>query len=127
MRTCRVCEEDKPLDQFPPAGSGKYKGKYRRRICNKCYYRVNTRPNQKRIRRWLVDLKKTLACTKCGIDDYRVLEFHHRPGTEKLFNIGDKGNQGWGKDTILKEIEKCDVLCANCHRIESYKNYDNGE
>jgi hypothetical protein len=64
--------------------------------------------------------KKTCFCSKCGNDDYRVLEFHHIQ--EKEFNIGDSINRGFSKEKILLEIKKCEILCANCHRIETYES-----
>jgi len=55
-------------------------------------------------------------CIKCGYKKYpEVLEFHHRNPAKKDFNISKKGHcRSW--DRISKEIEKCDLLCANCHR-----------
>lgn len=66
-------------------------------------------------------------CTKCGYCKYiEVLEFHHRNPIQKEFNISFKGHsRSW--ERVKKEIEKCDLLCANCHReshVES-KNFGN--
>lgn len=61
----------------------------------------------------------------CGLDDFRVLDFHHRNPLEKSFEISTKATGGWGIKTLLKEIEKCDVLCANCHRIHTYEERNN--
>jgi hypothetical protein len=52
-------------------------------------------------------------CTDCGESDPVVLEFDHL--RDKSFSIGAKlATYAW--DDILEEIEKCDVVCANCHR-----------
>ena len=55
-------------------------------------------------------------CMKCGYNKYlEVLEFHHREPTQKEFSISRKGHcRSW--ERINKEIQKCDLLCANCHR-----------
>ena len=55
----------------------------------------------------------THPCTDCGETDAVVLEFDHL--ADKLFNIGQVlPYRNW--QTILDEIEKCEVVCANCHR-----------
>jgi len=55
-------------------------------------------------------------CIKCGYNKYpEVLEFHHRDPAQKEFNISKEGYcMSWEK--TYKEIQKCDLLCANCHR-----------
>jgi endogenous inhibitor of DNA gyrase (YacG/DUF329 family) len=55
-------------------------------------------------------------CIKCGYDKYsEVLEFHHRDPSQKEFGIGHKGiTRSW--ENLKKELDKCDLYCANCHR-----------
>jgi len=55
-------------------------------------------------------------CAKCGYKKYpEVLEFHHRDPSQKDFNVSKKGlTRSWERTKM--EIEKCDLLCANCHR-----------
>lgn len=60
-------------------------------------------------------IKSERGCQQCGIKDSRVLDFHHRDPSEKVECLGRSVVRSY--ETILKEIEKCDVLCANCHRI----------
>ena len=57
-------------------------------------------------------------CTDCGETDPVVLEFDHL--RDKVFNIG-KGlvNRSW--ESVLAEIEKCEIVCANCHRHRTYR------
>ena len=58
---------------------------------------------------------KSVGCMDCPETDPIVLEFHHRNPDEKLFTIGRAtGTESVPK--LLAEIEKCDVVCANCHR-----------
>lgn len=78
--------------------------------------------NRKRIKEWLKEFKSTLKCIKCGENHPSCLDFHHRDSEEKEGDIsGIVGRKGWGIEKILKEIEKCDVLCANCHRKLHYE------
>jgi hypothetical protein len=55
-------------------------------------------------------------CVRCGYDRCAdALEFHHRDSSEKDFGISHRGyTRSW--DKIREEIEKCELLCANCHR-----------
>lgn len=55
-------------------------------------------------------------CVDCGEPDPVVLEFDHRPGTKKCFNLADAVRRRRCASSILAEIAKCDVRCANCHR-----------
>lgn len=80
--------------------------------------RLLLRQKQKRIERriWWEKLKNSLACKRCGMADSRCLEFHHRDPATKLFNVS-KAAIACSMKVIMAEVEKCDVLCANCHRI----------
>ncbi len=49
----------------------------------------------------------------------RIYDFHHRDPTEKDLNVGQCRSFCW--NSIVKELDKCDLLCANCHRIRHYK------
>jgi ribosomal protein S26 len=60
-------------------------------------------------------------CVDCGIKDIRVLECHHRDPKEKSFNISH--GRTHSKENFLKELNKCDVICSNCHRIRHYGTF----
>lgn len=55
-------------------------------------------------------------CQSCGYYRYQgALELHHLNKDEKEFGIGDKGyTRSWQK--VKLELDKCILLCANCHR-----------
>ena len=75
---------------------------------------------RKMIRTWFVtEILPGLKC-KCGEDHWACLEFHHRNPEEKEYTISYLCHSSLGKKRILKEIEKCDVMCANCHRKYHY-------
>jgi len=68
-------------------------------------------------------IKGERGCTDCGNDDFRVLDFDHRDRDTKSFGIADvmpKGYSGTWRTRVLAEIEKCDVRCANCHRVKTW-------
>lgn len=70
---------------------------------------------------WWNDFKSTLKCKNCGENHAACLEFHHRVPGEKELKISHYSKSGWfSRQKLLREIEKCDVLCANCHRKEHY-------
>jgi hypothetical protein len=47
------------------------------------------------------------------------MDFDHRPDEAKLFTISH-GKGQYGEEKILAEIAKCDVVCANCHRLRTF-------
>lgn len=63
---------------------------------------------------------KDVPCADCGGRfPHYAMDFDHKD-EEKLFKIASRvNNVSW--ESILTEIAKCDVVCANCHRIRSYK------
>lgn len=64
---------------------------------------------------WINDLKLRKGCKKCGFKKWpECLDFDHRNPQEKTFNISQKLRLS--RKTLLKEIKKCRILCANCHR-----------
>ncbi len=89
-------------------------------------YKVNGEKIRERInRRRMVHqtridgYKVNTGCKHCGERDLVVLDFHHRDKSTKEFDVGNKRSASW--ETIQSEIDKCDVLCANCHAIEEYR------
>ena len=90
--SCEICERAVPS---------------RRKCCNSCRTKI------RRIR----TKKAAVAmlggkCVRCPEDDFVVLEFHHL--RDKDFALGGVANKSW--DVVKKELEKCELLCANCHR-----------
>lgn len=71
----------------------------------------------------LIEYLASHPCIDCNQIDARVLEFDHVQG-EKLGNISRMIGLGYSWPTIQAEIAKCEVRCANCHRI---KTHDRGK
>jgi len=61
-------------------------------------------------------------CEECGEDRHKCLQFHHPEKEEKTKNISEMVNDGFSLERIVEEIEKCEVLCANCHTIHHIEN-----
>lgn len=69
--------------------------------------------------RWFNRLKN-VPCFDCGYKYPRcVMEFDHTRGVKKYNITGMAG--GYKRETIQKEIDKCDVVCANCHNIRTHR------
>lgn len=62
-------------------------------------------------------------CVDCGNDDPRVLEFDHREPDDKRASVAMMTRKGAAWATVLEEMAKCDVRCANCHRIRTYEQF----
>jgi hypothetical protein len=71
---------------------------------------------REKLREWLTELKSTLQCKECGENRIPCLDFHHRNPKEKEISIPFAIHSGWAIKKIQEEIDKCDILCANCHR-----------
>lgn len=72
-------------------------------------------------RRALIDrIKLESGCVRCGFKAHAAaLDFNHARGV-KVFNVSQDPKVALYR--LLEEIAKCDVLCANCHRIHTYEN-----
>lgn len=64
------------------------------------------------------------SCVTCGNKDIRVLDFDHINKNAKSFGIARALNDGISWENILAEINKCQILCANCHRIRTSKQFN---
>jgi excinuclease UvrABC ATPase subunit len=63
---------------------------------------------------------KEHPCVDCGNTDLRVLDFDHVRG-KKLGSISHGVKNSWPIEKLLAEINKCEVRCANCHRIVTHE------
>lgn len=76
------------------------------------------RTQRRELKREFVSLKGG-KCQRCGWTpgpgEEVALDFHHRDPAEKLFSIAPSATRSL--ESLTRELEKCDMLCANCHRI----------
>src|SRR5579859_3626868 len=62
------------------------------------------------------EIKIASGCIDCGYRDHpAALDFDHLPGCVKVSGISIMVTDGRSRETILAEIDKCEVRCANCH------------
>jgi hypothetical protein len=80
---------------------------------------------RKSLRDLINEQKQGKACVRCGITDPRVLDFHHRDPEQKLSSLSDLWKRNPGKQAVIDEIAKCELLCANCHRILHWEEREN--
>jgi len=121
LKTCKSCNQSFPESKFKfRSGKGRQAGQ-RHSMCNRCLYVKYTRPSMERKLKMIHEYQLKMGCADCGYKKHpAALEFDHLPGTEKLFNIGEEiGNRS--VESIWSEIEKCEVVCANCHAIRTAK------
>lgn len=89
---------------------------------NKEYYIKKSSEYNNKTKDIFEEYKKKQVCEKCGDNRWYILEFHHKDPKQKESTISSM-RRGHTLKSIMKEIEKCSILCANCHREEHY----NGE
>lgn len=89
---------------------------------NKDNHKANVRRNAERYKEQFVSLvneHKAKGCTDCGnVYPPYVMDFDHLEDTDKVSNIA--WMSGWSMEKIKTEIAKCEVVCANCHRIRTH-------
>lgn len=85
---------------------------------NKQKIREINRKRQLEGMQFLNEYKEKHGCAVCGETNPIILEFHHKNPAEKKYNVTQYYLHSRG--AMLKEIAKCDVLCANHHRIADF-------
>lgn len=74
-------------------------------------------------RQWIDAVKEATPCTDCANFFPAVcMDFDHLPGFKKKLGIAQMVQTGYSRELILEEITKCDLVCANCHRIRTWKS-----
>lgn len=88
---------------------------------NKTYYRDKTRKAERRSKHIIDAIKANTPCCDCGnYYDPICIDFDHTEPIKKAFGIsGASKVLGYSIIKILLEIEKCDIVCANCHRLRT--------
>jgi hypothetical protein len=134
MKKCATCGELKDETEF----NWRWKSlEIKHPTCRECHkaYRKNWYENNKethlgnvygrkqkviqKARGFVWKYLTTHPCVECGENDPVVLEFDHL--YEKDKDISVMAGQGYSIEAIKKEILKCQVLCANCHRRKTSK------
>ena len=134
-KVCGSCKKELPanLEFFATRKrNGKTEFQWQCRNCQKEYRRKhylenkekyikkakeNNTKNAVEMRQLVLDYLKHNSCVRCGESNILVLEFDHLK--DKKFNIAQLANK-W-KEELLAEMAKCQVLCANCHKIKTHE------
>lgn len=110
MKICNKCNKEKNINEFRIVGN------YRRNTCKKC--EADETKIQAQITTDYIKSKKT-KCIICGYNKSKsALDFHHTNSEDKEFTISKYKRLRWSNEVKVmldKEIEKCIVVCKNCH------------
>ena len=131
LRICRTCKTEKSITEYGIRRASKDGLMTQCKQCNKLaqksqysknkkYYLDRNREQRSNNRERYKHYKSNTPCSRCGgVFPNCVMDFDHRDPTEKKHCVAQMMGYSWGR--ILEEIAKCDLLCANCHRIKTYE------
>lgn len=92
---------------------------YRARRSEKDGYWRDEGPKAIELKQWMNDLKSQ-PCSDCGnYFEKCCMDFDHRIGSIKKYNVATMFAHHYSRELIELEIAKCDLVCANCHRIRT--------
>lgn len=74
-------------------------------------------------RDWVCNYLMSHSCVDCGENDILVLEFDHRGDLPKTKDVSVMINSTYSLKTLMSEVDKCDVRCANCHKRKTIERY----
>jgi hypothetical protein len=138
-RACLSCNEPKPLSarywhrqRSSPDGL-----QPRCKECNISAVRKWQAANRKRylatqqayvkpLRAEMIDFKESHPCADCGVFfPYVCMSFDHLPGWDKVDDVSKilKTTTLRGRERLDAEIEKCDLVCMNCHAIRTHERW----
>lgn len=113
---CKHCGETDPA-KFYVAKNGKY-SRVNKSNCKNCHNSNRNKYNKDK-RKKIIESKGG-KCEICGYDmktgSYQALVFHHIDPKNKDPNW--QTSRGWSEERLIKEVEGCMLLCANCHAEE---------
>lgn len=89
-------------------------------VKNRANRLADNKARKERNRQWFRDYKSKQKCKFCSESFPYCLDFHHREPEHKNLEVAKMVHMCYSIENILKEIEKCDVLCSNCHRKLHY-------
>lgn len=132
-----MCKRNLPLKMF--SLKNKKEGLYENH-CKKCERKIEkayisskdkqrkeskkkAKENKALAREYIRNYKKKHHCVKCGESRYYLLEFHHIDDNKER-NIGQISS--WDLKRIQREIRKCAILCANCHKAFHWLEANHG-
>lgn len=118
-KVCPTCNQNKPITDFHKRGNDSHLYQYQCKNCRN----ISCKKKYRNIKQKCIDYKGG-KCEKCGYNKCQAaLDFHHIDPTEKNFQISQFQFFDWGKNKykIINELDKCMLICANCHREIHYQ------
>lgn len=137
LKICVLCKASKSLEDFNKKQSSEDGKQNICRDCNKKkskdYYSKNKEKHKKVIykrrrkhvialQQYTYDFLKMHGCAICGENDPCCLDFDHLKNKNML--ISKLISSGYSFSNLKKEIDKCQILCANCHRRKTAKDFN---
>lgn len=115
-KICTTCKQEKPIDEF-------YEQKDRKNGHSKCKSCFNKYCSERWINRKIKSIQyKGSKCIDCNLEyplaPYVVFDFHHLNPNEKDVDWTKLRLRSWS--SITNELDKCVLLCSNCHRIRHH-------
>lgn len=129
MKKCYKCQQEKSLDCFSK-NNAKSDGLSSQ--CKECHRQLRRQHYlkhrrkiisqvgewKKEYRQWFQSLKDK-PCKDCGKEyPHYCMDFDHL--SNKEFGISYAITHNWSRERVVKEIGKCELVCAICHRIRTY-------
>lgn len=110
-----------------------YKDIEKRRAVSRAHYHENkksyldrNKEAKKKGQELLRKMKEENPCTDCGeFYPYYVMDYDHLDGSTKIANVSHVLTKS-GVAAMLREIEKCELVCANCHRVRTHRRLSEG-
>ena len=128
MKHCRSCLKEKEVTEFANNRATRDGLQTQCKECRHNYYKtkVYSRPEERERLKAVSDKfnkeyreHKNQPCTDCGVSyPYYVMEFDHL--RDKVSNVSDLARKGC-RTKYLEEKEKCELVCANCHKERTHK------
>lgn len=136
LHVCRTCRKE-----LPSSASGTPGARKQSRTCRECraayqrlWYQTNRERHKERARRHGADHRKSAKelirelkdkpCMDCdGRFPHYVMDFDHVRG-KKVRGVSAFPSRKVSNDRLLEEIEKCDLVCANCHRLRTARRLE---
>lgn len=130
MKSCCTCRRELPSGSFGQSKRNPDGLSYKCKECSRAYvkahYEAHKADYSAKARRWeaaqraVIRDAKSRPCADCGgTFHFAAMDFDHVLGTAKAFTVS--GGHKRGAASVLAEIAKCEVVCANCHRLRTFK------
>lgn len=118
--TCPRCKDRQKIHSYCKPCEKAYSSEWYQK--NKEKTLAKNKRNSQKILEWLQNYKAEHGCHECGYNEHScALDFHHVDESKKDFALNLAQRKRYGMERIRKEVAKCIVLCANCHRVHHHK------